>query len=101
MQLDFKAKELTIKLVYYGPALSGKTTNLQSIHELVSGESRADASLERGLFCGAGASGASDFADYAAFMRFGYRASLQARYTTAQLGFRSAYDRSPSTRGVR
>ncbi len=40
MQLDFKAKELTIKLVYYGPALSGKTTNLQSIHELVSGESR-------------------------------------------------------------
>jgi signal recognition particle receptor subunit beta len=40
MQLDFKAKELTIKLVYYGPALSGKTTNLQSIHELVAGESR-------------------------------------------------------------
>jgi signal recognition particle receptor subunit beta len=40
VQLDFKAKELTIKLVYYGPALSGKTTNLQSIHELVSGESR-------------------------------------------------------------
>jgi len=40
LQLDFKAKELTIKLVYYGPALSGKTTNLQSIHELVSGESR-------------------------------------------------------------
>lgn len=40
MQLDFKAKELTVKLVYYGPALSGKTTNLQSIHELVSAESR-------------------------------------------------------------
>ncbi len=40
MQLDFKAKELTVKLVYYGPALSGKTTNLQSIHELVASESR-------------------------------------------------------------
>jgi mutual gliding-motility protein MglA len=40
LQLDFKAKELTVKLVYYGPALSGKTTNLQSIHELVSSESR-------------------------------------------------------------
>lgn len=40
MQLDFKGKELTVKLVYYGPALSGKTTNLQSIHELVSSESR-------------------------------------------------------------
>lgn len=36
MQLDFKARELTVKLVYYGPALSGKTTNLQAIHRLVS-----------------------------------------------------------------
>lgn len=40
MQLDFKARELTVKLVYYGPALSGKTTNLQAIHELVAPESR-------------------------------------------------------------
>lgn len=32
MQLDFSARELTIKLVYYGPALSGKTTNLQALH---------------------------------------------------------------------
>jgi len=39
MQFDFKAKELTVKLVYYGPALSGKTTNLQAIHRLVSAES--------------------------------------------------------------
>lgn len=35
MQIDFKARELTIKLVYYGPALSGKTTNLRAIHSLV------------------------------------------------------------------
>jgi signal recognition particle receptor subunit beta len=40
LQLDFKARELTLKLVYYGPALSGKTTNLQAVHELVSPESR-------------------------------------------------------------
>ncbi|HKQ70575.1 MAG TPA: GTPase domain-containing protein [Polyangiaceae bacterium] len=40
MQFDFAAKELTIKLVYYGPALSGKTTNLQSLHLLASAESR-------------------------------------------------------------
>ncbi len=33
MQLDFTARELTVKLVYYGPALSGKTTNLQSLHK--------------------------------------------------------------------
>ncbi len=32
MQLDFLARELTVKLVYYGPALSGKTTNLQALH---------------------------------------------------------------------
>ena len=32
MQLDFSSRELTIKLVYYGPALSGKTTNLQALH---------------------------------------------------------------------
>lgn len=35
MQLDFRTRELTIKLVYYGPALSGKTTNLQALHEVV------------------------------------------------------------------
>lgn len=40
MQLDFKARELTVKLVYYGPALSGKTTNLQAIHRLLSAEGR-------------------------------------------------------------
>lgn len=34
MQIDFNAREITIKLVYYGPALSGKTTNLQSLHAL-------------------------------------------------------------------
>ncbi len=33
MQLDFVNRELTVKLVYYGPALSGKTTNLQALHK--------------------------------------------------------------------
>ncbi|MDH5600834.1 MAG: GTPase domain-containing protein [Gammaproteobacteria bacterium] len=34
---DFDENEmkLTIKLVYYGPALSGKTTNLMSLHDLI------------------------------------------------------------------
>ncbi len=40
VQLDFATRELTIKLVYYGPALSGKTTNLQSLHEAASGDSK-------------------------------------------------------------
>lgn len=39
MQLDFAARELTVKLVYYGPALSGKTTNLQALHKSANPES--------------------------------------------------------------
>jgi signal recognition particle receptor subunit beta len=31
-QVDFQHREVAIKLVYYGPAMSGKTTNLQQIH---------------------------------------------------------------------
>ena len=34
VQLNFAAREVAIKLVYYGPALSGKTTNLKALHEL-------------------------------------------------------------------
>ena len=40
MQLNFAAREVAIKLVYYGPALSGKTTNLKALHELVREGSR-------------------------------------------------------------
>jgi signal recognition particle receptor subunit beta len=40
LHFDFAARELTIKLVYYGPALSGKTTNLQSLHLLVDSGAR-------------------------------------------------------------
>ncbi len=41
MQLDFRSRELTVKLVYYGPALSGKTTNLQAIHKLLCTDRRS------------------------------------------------------------
>lgn len=40
MQINFTAREVALKLVYYGPALSGKTTNLRSLHELTSEGSR-------------------------------------------------------------
>jgi signal recognition particle receptor subunit beta len=40
VQLDFSAREVTIKLVYYGPALSGKTSNLVSLHALAGAEAR-------------------------------------------------------------
>ena len=33
MLLDLNKRELSLKLVYFGPALSGKTTNLRALHE--------------------------------------------------------------------
>ncbi|GMT98119.1 ADP-ribosylation factor-like protein [Corallococcus caeni] len=32
MQLNHAQRELTLKIVYYGPGLSGKTTNLRKLH---------------------------------------------------------------------
>src|SRR6478672_5097289 len=40
MQFNVAGRELNIKLVYYGPALSGKTTNLQMVHKLMSADQR-------------------------------------------------------------
>lgn len=57
---------------------------------MVTGESRADGSLDKTLFCGSGSANAADKTDYAAFMRFGFRSSLKANYTIANLGFRCA-----------
>lgn len=57
---------------------------------MVTGESRGDSGLERDLFCGAGAAGAKDPGDYAAFMRVALRSSLRANNTTSSLGFRCA-----------
>jgi signal recognition particle receptor subunit beta len=34
-QVDFAERQLTLKLVYYGPALSGKTSNLRALHASV------------------------------------------------------------------
>jgi len=59
---------------------------------MVTGESRADSGLDRDLFCGAGAAGAKDTSDYAAFMRLALRSSLKAPNTTSSLGFRCARD---------
>lgn len=34
-QVDFTERQLTLKLVYYGPPLSGKTSNLRALHGAV------------------------------------------------------------------
>jgi signal recognition particle receptor subunit beta len=36
VQFNVSQREIVLKVVYYGPPLSGKTTNLQSIHRLLS-----------------------------------------------------------------
>ncbi len=60
---------------------------------MLTGDSRADSGgLERGLFCGAAAQGAQDLKDYPAFMRYGFRSSLNANYCIHNLGFRCAKD---------
>jgi signal recognition particle receptor subunit beta len=40
VQINNEARELSIKVVYYGPALSGKTTNLQALYQKISPEVR-------------------------------------------------------------
>ncbi len=42
MYVNWQLRELNLKIVYYGPALSGKTTNLEQIHARVPAERRSD-----------------------------------------------------------
>jgi formylglycine-generating enzyme len=64
------------------------TLNFNS--SMLIGESRANASLDRQLFCGAGSSGAKDVKNYVAFMRYAFRSSVKANYNVSNLGFRCA-----------
>lgn len=57
---------------------------------MVVGDSRADGSLERKLYCGAGALNTTDVNNYAAYMRYAFRASLKGAYAVSSLGFRGA-----------
>jgi signal recognition particle receptor subunit beta len=42
MFLNWKLREINLKIVYYGPALSGKTTNLEFIHAKLKPEMRGE-----------------------------------------------------------
>jgi len=65
---------------------------------LVTGDNRDRGNVDKSMFCGAGAIGAKDVSDYATFMRFAFRSSLEARFTTRNLGFRCARDAAPVAR---
>jgi len=59
----------------------------------LSGESRKDKDTDKNLFCGSASINATDLMNYAAFMRYAFRGSLKASYTTKNLGFRCAKDK--------
>jgi signal recognition particle receptor subunit beta len=40
--INYGAREISVKIVYYGPGLSGKTTNLQIIHRKIPPEHKSD-----------------------------------------------------------
>jgi mutual gliding-motility protein MglA len=45
IEFDDHTKKMVLKLVFYGPALSGKTTNLLRLHDLLSREGRGELML--------------------------------------------------------
>ena len=42
VQINFARREVNCKLVFYGPGLSGKTTNLEIIHKKVPDTARGN-----------------------------------------------------------
>lgn len=40
--INFSAREINFKVVYYGPGMSGKTTNLKQIYESVPGQAKGE-----------------------------------------------------------
>lgn len=89
------------------PIVGASQTNYFGIHDLhglvwewvadfstamVTGDARGDTGLDRELFCGSGSQGSKDTGNFPAFMRYGFRSSLKAKYTVHNLGFRCAMD---------
>ena len=42
VQINFAQKSVTVKIVYYGPGMSGKTTNLEVVHQRAPDNSRGE-----------------------------------------------------------
>ena len=57
---------------------------------LSAGEGRRTGDAEKDLYCGGAAVGAADPSDYATFMRFAFRSSLEGAHALHHLGFRCA-----------
>lgn len=67
------------------------TSDFNSV--FVTGDNRQDGDKSTASVCGAGSTDASTRSDYAAFMRYAMRSSVEARFAQPNLGFRCAYDK--------
>lgn len=91
------------------PAVGYQEANYYGVHDMhgliwewvmdfntvfISGESRADQGELKQFFCAAGSAAAtdSDKENYAAFLRYAFRGSLDADFSVGNLGFRLAMD---------
>jgi len=101
-RLDLPEVSDTFRNVYGVYGLHGViwewVDDFQSV--MLSGEGREGGGLDRALYCAAGVSGSANPQDYAGYMRYAFRSSLQGRYCLANLGFRCAQG-DPSTKGRR
>jgi sulfatase modifying factor 1 len=57
---------------------------------MIGDENRGGPASDKNLFCGSAALGATDLMNYAAFMRYAFRASMRAKFSARNLGFRCA-----------
>ena len=91
------------------PAVGLQEANYHGLHDMhgfiwewvmdfntvfISGESRADQGELKQFFCAAGSAAATDAdkENYAAFLRYAFRGSLEADFSVGNLGFRLAMD---------
>lgn len=63
---------------------------------MINGESRNGNKGDTNAFCGAAALSASDLMNYAAFLRYAFRGSLEAKYAIKNLGFRCVKSYKPA-----
>ena len=97
VQINMSEREITVKVVYYGPALSGKTTNLQKLHE--DQHRWAEAAAVRERIVSLDGSSAPAEQHILAFLRYqiGLSETAAGNPRAAVSAFKTAIDADPRT----